>query len=330
MLDVTAMGEILIDFAARESDSQGYPILQANPGGAPVNFLAALSAYGTKTAFIGKVGADAFGDLLMHTLKKAGINTRGVLQDENVFTTLAFVTFDKNGERIFSFARKPGADSVLHPNEIDLSILDETRAFHFGTVSMTKEPARTTTIQAVTYAKALGKLLTFDPNLRFTLWDSRIDAKNAAIWGFQQADIVKISDEETEFLWEGRSKEEVAGILLNKYGVKLVLITMGANGCYLQNRLAGAEVKSIRTKPIDTTGAGDIFGGSALSLMLSKEKAPEELTQEELIEIAGFSSVAAGLSTERFGGISSIPSESEVLQRLSMEKELLIKAVNLG
>ena len=166
MIDVTALGELLIDFACRSTDRDGYPVMEAHPGGAPANFLAALSKLGAKTALLGKVGTDAFGKLLTGTLQKAGIETRGLVASDDVFTTLAFVTFDAHGDRAFSFARKPGADTCLTFGELDLSLIDEAKVFHFGTLSLTDEPARSATYKAVAYAKGMGKLITYDPNLR--------------------------------------------------------------------------------------------------------------------------------------------------------------------
>ena len=201
MLDVVALGELLIDFAPVSTDAAGYPALQAQPGGAPGNFLAALQAYGCKTALIGKVGADSFGQLLVRTVAEKGIETRGITADPAVFTTLAFVTLDATGNREFSFARKPGADTCLRADEVAYSLIDEAKVFHFGTLSLTNEPARTATQQAVAYAKEKGKLISFDPNLRKPLWASEADAKAQIEWGLRQADIVKISDEEIDFLW---------------------------------------------------------------------------------------------------------------------------------
>ena len=196
MTDVTAIGELLIDFAATGVDERGYPQMQANAGGAPCNLLAALSKYGRRTAFIGKVGDDAFGALLRGTLEKAGIDTRALITDARYFTTLAFVTFDEGGDRSFSFARKPGADTQLSFDEIDLSLIDETAVLHFGTLSLTDEPARTATKRTVEYAIGRGKLISFDPNLRKPLWKSENEAMEQMLWGLRHADVVKISDEE--------------------------------------------------------------------------------------------------------------------------------------
>lgn len=252
----------MIDFASLSADEAGYPTMKANPGGAPGNFLAALNAYGAKTAFLGKVGQDAFGTLLIQTMEKAGIETRGIVADPDVFTTLAFVTFSPEGDRSFSFARKPGADTRLLFEELDLSLIEETRVFHFGTLSLTDEPVRTTTRRAVEYAKERGKLITFDPNLRLPLWKSAEAAREQILWGLTQADVVKISDEEVEFLWGTADTGEAASKLLEEYGVKLAMITLGPKGAYLANRTGAARVSCPPVKPVDTTGAGDIFGGS--------------------------------------------------------------------
>ena len=215
MKDVVALGELLIDFAPVSTDEAGYPTLKAQPGGAPGNFLAALQKYGCTTALIGKVGDDVFGHLLKGTLDAIGIDTTGLVVDPAVFTTLAFVTLDATGNRSFSFARKPGADTCLTGDEVDKALLDDCKVFHFGTLSLTSEPARSATQAAVAYAREQGKLISFDPNLRKPLWPSDEAAKEQIEWGLHQADIVKISDEEIEFLW-GISPEEGAQKLLKR------------------------------------------------------------------------------------------------------------------
>ena len=315
-MDVVALGELLIDFACLNTDSDGYPTMAAHPGGAPANFLAALTKFGAKTALLGKVGTDAFGKMLTGTLQKAGIETRGLVCADDVFTTLAFVTFDEHGDREFSFSRKPGADTCLNFDELDLSLIDEAKVFHFGTLSLTDEPARTTTQKAVAYAKKAGKLITYDPNLRKPLWRDLEEAKKQLIWGLQQADVVKISDEEVEFLF-GLGVEEGADYILKNLGVKLVFVTCGADGCYFRNAIASGHVPSLRDIQVkDTTGAGDIFGGSALWKLLSLSKAPQTLTEAELTDVVRFACTSAGISTTRSGGISSVPTYEEVLKRM--------------
>ena len=315
MYDVVALGELLIDFASRGTDAAGYPTMAANPGGAPGNFLAALNAYGAKTAFLGKVGDDAFGHLLLGTLEQAGIETKGIVVDPKVFTTLAFVTFDDKGDRSFSFARKPGADTQLFWEEVDTSLIDEAKVFHFGTLSLTDEPCRTTTQKAVAYAKQQGKLITYDPNLRKPLWRSEEEAKEQILWGLLQADVVKISDEEVEFLWNC-SPEEGAQKLLNEYDVSLAMVTLGSDGCLMQTKNAFCRIPGPKVNPIDTTGAGDIFGGSAVSRLLELDKRIEELTGEDLEYIGRFAVMAASLSTEYSGGIPSIQEKTVVLKSM--------------
>lgn len=312
MYDVAALGELLIDFTCLSTDTDGYPTMAAHPGGAPANYLAALTKFGAKTAMIGKVGSDAFGRLLIKTLKGAGIDTRGMLVSDDVFTTLAFVTLDDSGDREFSFARKPGADTQLRFDEIDLSVIDASKVLHFGTLSMTNEPARDATYKAVEYAAGHGKLISFDPNLRKPLWDDVDEAKRQMLWGLKHADIVKISDEETEFLF-GIAPEEAAKHIIDSFGVRLVYVTCGAEGCFYRTKTASGFVKALSGIAVkDTTGAGDIFGGSAMYGLLRAGGVPEKLTAEELENIVSFACASAGLSTTKAGGISSVPELGEV------------------
>ena len=313
MIDVVAMGELLIDFTCIGTDADGYPTMAAHPGGAPANFLAALSQFGAKTALIGKVGADAFGRQLLATLSKSGIDTRGMVMAEDVFTTLAFVTLDERGDREFSFARKPGADTCLATDEVDFELIDEAKVFHFGTLSLTHEPVRSATRAALAYARSRGKLITYDPNLRKPLWQDPEEARIQLLWGLSQADVVKISDEEVDFLF-GMNPEEGAAHILKEFGAKLVFVTCGADGCRFQNRNAAGHVPGLPgVRAVDTTGAGDIFGGSALWKLLQLGKRPEDLTEAELRETVVFACCAAGISTTRPGGISSVPTYGEVL-----------------
>lgn len=317
MFDVTALGELLIDFAPKSVDAAGYPTLAANPGGAPGNFLAALNKYGCSVAMIGKVGEDMFGRMLLKTLREAGIETKGVIVDPNQFTTLAFVSLDESGNRDFSFARKPGADTCLEAGEMDAELIENARVFHFGTLSLTNDPARDATHKAVAMAKAAGRLVSVDPNLRKPLWPTEDAAKEAIEWSLKQADIVKISDEEIEFLW-GLTPEQGAQKLLNEYGVSLVYATLGPKGCHAATKQVAVTVDSPKgLNVIDTTGAGDIFGGSAMSRFLKLDKRPEDVTEAELRDIVTFACTAASLSTQKHGGISSVPDEAEVLRKIA-------------
>ena len=317
MFDVIALGELLIDFAPKSVDAAGYPTLAANPGGAPGNFLAALNKYGCSVAMLGKVGDDMFGRLLLNTLKEAGIETRGIVVDPRQFTTLAFVALDEHGNRDFSFARKPGADTCLTPDELDQALIADSRVFHFGTLSLTDDPAREATRRAIALAKQHGRLISLDPNLRKPLWPSMDAAREAIEWSLRQADIVKISDEEIEFMW-GIEPEAGAQKLLDEYGASLVYATLGPKGCHVANRNGATTVASpTGIHVVDTTGAGDIFGGSAMSRFLKLNKTPGDVTVEELAAITRFACTAASLSTQRHGGISSVPELSEVEAKLA-------------
>jgi len=233
-----------------------------------------------------------------------------------VFTTLAFVTLDAQGDREFSFARKPGADTRICAGEVDRSLIDGAKVFHFGTLSLTDEPARTATYEAVAYAKERGKLITFDPNLRKPLWKDPEEAKTQMLWGLSQADVVKISDEEVEFLFH-IAPEEGGEYIRKRFGTKLVFVTCGAKGCYFSNQKAAGHLPALQgIQVVDTTGAGDIFGGSALWKLLQYGKAPQDLTEAELADVVSFACASAGLSTTKPGGISSVPEKAQVLEIL--------------
>ena len=313
MTDVVALGELLVDFVCKGTDEIGYPTLVGKPGGAPGNYLAAVKKYGGSCAMIGKVGEDAFGRLLCQTLADAGIDLSGVIRAEDCFTTMAFVTLDETGNRHFSFARKPGADICLRSDEVNEALIRDCRVFHFGTLSLTDEPVRLATQKAVAYAKEKGKLITCDPNLRKPLWPSEDAAREQMLWSLRQADVVKISDNEVEFLWNC-TPEEGADKLLKEFGVSLAMVTLGPDGCLLKTKNASFLASCPKVHPIDTTGAGDIFGGSALSRLLELEKSIDALTEEDLAYIGSFAAAAASLSTEVSGGIPSIPEKDAVLK----------------
>lgn len=311
--DVIALGELLIDFAPHSTNEGGYPVLSANPGGAPGNFLAALANYGCDVAMIGKVGDDMFGRLLKQTLADAGIYADLVAVDPEHFTTLAFVSLSPDGNRDFSFARKPGADTCLTTEEVDEETISNSRVFHFGTLSLTDEPAASATRRALELARKHNLLISHDPNLRKPLWKSEAAAKAAIEWSLSRSDIVKISDEEIQYMW-GLDPQQGAEKLLSEYGVSLVYATLGSKGCYAATRNVHVTVPSLTgIHVIDTTGAGDIFGGSAMSRLLKLDKHPSELTEDELTGIVSFACTAAGLSTQKHGGITSVPTLEEVL-----------------
>ena len=316
MPDIVALGELLVDFVHKGNNEYGYPVMHANPGGAPCNFLCAAKSCGASTSFIGKVGDDAFGHMLIHTLEQYGIGTKGVVVDPKVFTTLAFVTLDDSGDRTFSFARKPGADMMLTKEDLRYSLLRNTRVFHFGTLSLTDEPSREATCEAVRIARESGALITFDPNYRAPLWRGESDAAEQILWGIKHADVVKISEEEIHLLLN-ESPEEGARRLVEKFDVTLVLATMGKKGVFFANKNASGMVFAFTDlNTIDTTGAGDIFGGSAVYQIMASGKKPEDLNCEELTGICRFANAMAGISTTRSGGLPSVPKRAEAEEYL--------------
>ena len=313
--DVVALGELLIDFTENGTSNQGNQLFEANPGGAPCNVLAMLTKLGKKTAFIGKVGNDMFGRRLKDSLEEVGIDTRNLVMDEEIHTTLAFVHTFEDGDRDFSFYRNPGADMMLTKEEVQDELIKASRIFHFGTLSSTHEGVREATRHAIQVAKENGLIITFDPNLREPLWKDLNDAKAEIEYGMAQCDVLKISDNEVEFLWNC-TPEEGADKLLSEFGVSLAMVTLGPDGCLLKTKNASFRAACPKVHPIDTTGAGDIFGGSAVSRLLELEKPIDALTEADLAYIGCFAATAASLSTEASGGIPSIPEKEAVLNAM--------------
>lgn len=312
MFDVTALGELLIDFTENGTSSQGNPLLEANPGGAPCNVLAMLERLGKKTAFIGKVGKDMFGNQLKAAVEEVGIDTRNVIMDEEVHTTLAFVQTYPDGDRDFSFYRNPGADMMLTKDEVSEELIQSSRIFHFGTLSSTHEGVREATRHAIEVAKAAGCIITFDPNLRPPLWKSLEDARAEIEYGMTKCDVLKISDNEVEFLFGTTDYDKGAALIREKYNIPLVLITMGKDGSrayYKDLRVEAAPF--LQENTIETTGAGDTFCASALNYVL--EHGLENLTEENLMEMLTFANAAASLITTRKGALRVMPTRQEVL-----------------
>ena len=310
--DVVAMGELLIDFTMNGKSEQGNPLFEANPGGAPCNVLAILKKYGKETGFIGKVGSDQFGQMLKGTLEEVGIDTAGLVMDAGYNTTLAFVHTAEDGDRTFSFYRKPGADMMLAEGEINYEMIDNTKIFHFGTLSMTDNPAREATKAAVAYAKAHGKLISFDPNLRPPLWGNLEDAKEAMDYGFKIADIVKIADNEIEFMTGKSDMNEAIEVLTAQYDIKLLLVTLGKDGSVaIYNKERVFVPGFIQENTIETTGAGDTFGGSVLAYVC--EHGIEHLTKDNLMQMLTLANAGASLITTRKGALRVMPEMSEIL-----------------
>lgn len=280
LYDVTAMGEMLIDFTLNGQSEQGNHLFEACPGGAPCNVLAMLNKLGRKTAFIGKVGEDQFGRLLKGTIDELGIETKGLILDKEIHTTLAFVHTFPDGDREFSFYRKPGADMMLTEEEVDYDLIRQSRIFHFGTLSMTDEPVRSATKKALEVAKEAGCLITFDPNLRPPLWNSLDEAKKQMEYGFQYCDMLKISDNEIQFVSGKEDYDEGICYLQDKYNIPLIFLTMGKDGSRAYYKDIRVERKGFQVKAIETTGAGDTFCGCSIHGLLTHGL--EGLTEEIL------------------------------------------------
>ncbi|MBD5524840.1 MAG: carbohydrate kinase [Lachnospiraceae bacterium] len=309
--DVVALGELLIDFTENGTSGQGNPIYEANPGGAPCNVLSMLTKLGHKTAFIGKVGQDIFGNRLKKTLDEVGIDTSNLVMDEEVRTTLAFVETFPDGDRDFSFYRNPGADMMLQEDEVQMELVKDTNIFHFGTLSMTHEGVRNATKKAIAAAKEAGAVLSFDPNLREPLWKSLDDAKEQVAYGLSQCDVLKISDNEIQ--WFTGEEDYDAGIakLRQQYDIPLIMLSMGKDGSRAYYKDLRVEVKPfIQENTIETTGAGDTFGGCCLHYVL--ENGLHNLSEDSLTEMLTFANAAASIITTRKGALRVMPEEAEV------------------
>lgn len=309
--DVVALGELLVDFTENGISAQGNPMLEANPGGAPCNVLSMLQNLEKKTAFIGKVGADAFGQMLMQAVKNQGINTDNLVTDNTVHTTLAFVHTDKDGDRSFSFYRNPGADMMLRWNEIHEDVLADTKIFHFGTLSMTDEQIEKVTKKAVEKAKSEGALISFDPNLRPPLWKNLEDARRQMWYGISQCDILKISDDEIAFLTGTDDIDGGVEDILKQSQPALICATMGKNGSKAFYKGKGVFCEPfLRNDTIETTGAGDTFMACVLNAVL--EKGLEALSEKDLFEMLRFANAAASLVTTRKGALRVMPRCEEI------------------
>ena len=317
LYDVTAMGEMLIDFTLNGQSEQGNHLFEACPGGAPCNVLAMLNKLGRKTAFIGKVGEDQFGRLLKGTIDELGIETKGLILDKEIHTTLAFVHTFPDGDREFSFYRKPGADMMLTEEEVDYDLIRQSRIFHFGTLSMTDEPVRSATKKALEVAKEAGCLITFDPNLRPPLWNSLEEAKKQMEYGFQYCDMLKISDNEIQFVSGKEDYDEGIRYLQDKYNIPLIFLTMGKDGSRAYYKDMRVERKGFQVKAIETTGAGDTFCGCSIHGLLTHGL--EGLTEEILGDMLTYANAGAALITMKKGAIRSMP-EPENITKLIEEK----------
>lgn len=314
--DVTALGELLIDFTENGISGQGNPVYEANPGGAPCNVLAMLTKLGRKTAFIGKIGQDIFGNRLKEILQETGIDISNLVMDKEVRTTLAFVETFPDGDRDFSFYRNPGADMMLREEEVKDELLKDTTIFHFGTLSMTHEEVRRATKKAVETAKAAGAVISFDPNLREPLWNSLEDARQQAAYGLSKCDILKISD--NEIRWFTGEEDYDAGIhkLREQYNIPLIVLSMGKDGSRAYYKEERVEVAPFLQKnTIETTGAGDTFGACCLHYVL--QYGLDGLDGERLKEMLTFANAAASIITTRKGALRVMPDRNEVQELIT-------------
>lgn len=310
-IDVVALGELLIDFTLNGTSNQGNPLFEANPGGAPCNVLSMLAKLNRKTAFIGKVGNDQFGNMLRQTIEEVGIDSTYLLNDANIPTTLAFVHNMPDGDRSFSFYRKPGADMMLDADEISEDMIKDARIFHFGTLSMTHEDVRKATIKAVEMAKANNLIVSLDPNLREPLWDSLDNAKEQMLKAISYCDFLKISDNEIQFLTDEADYDAGIAKLRKMYNIPLICLTLGKDGSRAYYKDMRVEVSGFKQEHVvDTTGAGDTFCGCALSYIC--EHGLDDLTEEDLTNMLTFANAAASLVTTKKGAIKSMPEKADV------------------
>lgn len=313
--DVTALGELLIDLTQNGMSEQGNPILEANPGGAPCNVLALLSKMGHKTAFLGKVGKDGFGEQLTKGLVETGISTEGLQYDTQVHTTLAVVHTYADGDRDFSFYRNPGADMMLRPEEVNGEMIRNSKIFHFGSLSMTDQPVRSAHLQALKIAKEAGVLRSYDPNLRPPLWPNLEVAKENILELMGHCDILKISDNEIQWLSGKEDYDEGIAWLRSRYDIPLIFLTLGKDGSRAYCGNVRTEQPGFKLNTIETTGAGDTFFGSVLHHILEKGFRP--YTKEELDEMLRFANAAAALVTTRRGALRVMPSKDEIAEVLA-------------
>ena len=314
--DVTALGELLIDFTDSGKSEQGNPLLEANPGGAPCNVLSMLQRLGASTAFIGKVGDDGFGHMLDETIRQQGIDGSGLCFDYAVHTTLALVLKKENGDRDFSFYRNPGADIMLHEEEVNTELIENSRIFHFGSLSLTDEPVRTATHRAIAAAKNAECLISFDPNLRDPLWKSLDEAKQQIDWGMQQCDYLKISDNEIVWFTGKQDYQEGIDFLFKTYpNLKLITLSMGPDGSRACTRTIRVDVPAyLQEGTIETTGAGDTFCACVLKMIL--DHGIDNLDENTLVQGLTFANAAASIVTTRKGALRVMPTAAEVVQFL--------------
>lgn len=312
-MDVTALGELLVDFTPAGISESGNALYERNAGGAPANVIAAVAKLGGKSAFIGKVGNDVFGNFLMETLQARGVDCRSLKTTDMASTTMAFVDLKENGDCSFTFSRKPGADSLLLPKEVDLPLIDQSRVFHFGTFSMSSGPARSATVEAAAWAKSCGAIVSFDPNYRSVLWPDVETAKVMMFRGLEYADILKLSFGEMNMLTGCDNLEEGTATLAAS-NLKLIVVTLGPDGCFYRLGSIMGKIPTYNVTPVDTTGAGDAFWGAVLYQITRGSLDIAALSREKIENILDFANAVGALVTTRRGGIPAQPTLEEVEQ----------------
>ncbi len=312
---ITTLGELLIDYTGSGLSEAGMQLFEQNPGGAVANVAVAVSKLGYPSAFIGKVGADMQGDFLRQTLCDAGVDVSGLVSDADFFTTLAFVALSPSGERSFAFARKPGADTALSIEDIDLSLIKRAKMLCVGSLSLTAEPSRSATNFAVKTAGEEGVLVAYDPNYRASLWSDEQTAKQQMRSLIPYVDIMKISDEETSLLCDVDAPEKAAQHLLDR-GVKIVTVTLGKKGALIASKNGMNVVEGIDLPAKDTTGAGDSFWGAFLYRIINSGKPLCDLTAEELNEFARFANSAATICVQQRGAMPAMPTLEAVKEMM--------------
>lgn len=320
MYDLTALGEILIDFTMQGRNTQGQRIFAQNAGGAPANVAAAMTKLGASTAFIGKAGSDMHGQFLKETLDKVGIDSRGLVLSNEYFTTLAFVDVKDNGDREFSFARNHGADKMLEIGDIPTDIIADSRILHIGSISLTDEPCRSATMFAVENAKRSGCIISYDPNYRASLWMNEEAAKKQMRTMIGSVDVMKISDEETALLTDNTDYERAAETLMSQ-GIKIAVVTLGKRGAYVRTQSGGKIVNGFKNKALDATGAGDAFWGGFLYCLAKSGKTPDDIPLSEAARFADFGNAVASVCVESYGAIPAMPSMDQVQNKLKEERQ---------
>lgn len=320
MISVTALGEVLIDFTDAGLSANGQKLFERNPGGAPANVLVALQRLGHTTAFIGKVGADMHGQFLRETLEANEIDCTGLVSDPDFFTTLAFVALDEQGDRSFSFARKPGADTQLRADELPLELIGGSKVFHVGSLSLTDEPARSATIAALDAAKQAGCVMSYDPNYRDSLWPSAEAAAEQMRSIVPYMDLIKISAEECPLMTDLADPQAASSVLLDQ-GASVVVVTLDADGAFVSTKDGSLMVPSFRVDAVDTTGAGDSFWGGFLCAFCESGLGPHQVSIDRAASFARFGNAVASLCVRNRGAIPAMPTRNDVEEVLATRED---------